>query len=405
MNSVPDELLVLFCDLSTTERYRDFPAYGNQRQVFNTDEAFQVLDDDRFDFNVLVVRTDSRQGEAIDFLCRVRSEFPGVVRILISDAMNAQLASRATEVAHRSLKSDYTDDQLVASIQRGVKTEQLLGDPKLRQYIMSLGHLPSFPQVLNELNQALAKDTTGAREVSMILEKDPTMVAKILQMVNSSFFNLGNANFYSLKEAVSRLGMRTIKDLVLTEHLFQSLNQNERWRGFSFQQLHERSMIVSQFAAEICRLGGYDNIVQGQARLAGLLHDIGMLVLALGDQEKYHHAMVRAQELGQPVYVVEKLVLGSTHAQTGAYLLETWNLSPEIVNAVLFHHVPVASGDRHFTPLTAVHVADSLLPPLFNAMGCNLGGRLSRDYLREIDMLHALPEWEMMAHDIAYKMK
>jgi len=280
-----------------------------------------------------------------------------------------------------------------------------LNHPQLRDYVSSLGHLPSFPDILHDLDEALRSETAGIKEVSEIVQRDPGVITKILQLVNSSYFGLSSHNFFTVKEAVNLLGLRTIRDLVLTAQLFEAMPQTPEWRGFSFEQLQQRSVYVSQLAADICKEAGYDRNMQSQARLAGLLLDVGMLVLAMGDPEKYHQVMIRAQELNQPLYVVEKLMLGATHAQAGAFLLDRWNLAPEMVHAVLFHHVPNASGDVAFSALTAVHLADSLLPPLFNAMGVNMGGRLSRDYLTSIGVINELPKWEMAAHDIARVMR
>lgn len=401
MSTINIDTQVLFCDLRDEDGATALPLSAEQSKVFSIDDAFQALSMPDSDYHVIVIKTHSQVKESIELLRKVRKMRPGMGRILITDPMKPFEAGHAAEVAHRCLSLDYTERALHEAVNRAIKAEQLLTQPELRDYISSLGHLPSFPAILNDLDEALRSETAGIKEISDIVQRDPGVVTKILQLVNSAYFGLSSHNFLTVKEAVNLLGLRTIRDLVLTAQLFESMPQTPQWRGFSFEQLQERSVVVSQLAADICREAGYDRNMQSQARLAGLLLDVGMILLAMGDGQQYHQVMIRAQELNQPLYVVEKMQLGATHAQAGAFLLDRWNLSPEMVHAVLFHHVPNASGDTAFSALTAVHLADSLLPPLFNAMGCNLGGRLSREYLTSIGVIDQLPQWEIAAHEVA----
>ncbi|WP_151703424.1 HDOD domain-containing protein [Nitrincola alkalilacustris] len=400
MSASSTGIFTILCDLGSSDESSDLilPA-GDKVRVTNIDSAWAEIE--RNDCRVLIVRSDKAFDKAIGFLKEVRRRYPGLARILIAGELSTAQAGIASEVVHSILQPDSGLDELQQAIKRALKAEELITDKKLRSFISSVGHLPSFPEVLGELNEVLESEVAGAREVANILQKDPAMVAKIMQLVSSAYFSGGYNTPTTLKEAVNLLGLRAVRDLVLSIHVFKALPQDDSWRSFSFQQLQNRSIVVSQFAAEICKNAGYDRHVQGQARTAGLLHDVGMMLLALNNRESYHAAMVRAQELGQPIYVVEKMMMGVTHPQAGAYLLDLWSLAPETIHAILFHHVPMASGDTGFTPLTAVHVADSMLPPLFNAMGCNLGGRLSRDYLARIGMLEKHPEWDKMAHEYA----
>ncbi|WP_417584930.1 HDOD domain-containing protein [Nitrincola sp.] len=396
---------VLFCDLRDEKGAATLPLRAEQSKVFSIDEAFQILSLPESEYHVIVIKTHSHVKESIELLRKVRKMRPGIGRILITHPMKPFEAGHAAEVAHRCLSLEYTERALHEAVDRAIKAEQFLTQPELRDYISSLGHLPSFPAILVDLDEALRSETSGVKEIADIVQRDPGIVTKILQLVNSAYFGLSSHNFFTVKEAVNLLGLRTIRDLVLTAHLFESMPQTAQWRGFSFDQLQERSVVVSQLASDICRDSGYDRNMQAQARLAGLLLDVGMILLAMGDGQQYHQVMIRAQELNQPLYVVEKMLLGATHAQAGAFLLDRWNLAPEMVHAVLFHHVPGASGDTAFSALTAVHLADSLLPPLFNAMGCNLGGRLSREYLTSIGVIDQLPKWEMAAHEVAQAMR
>lgn len=303
---------------------------------------------------------------------------------------NTLLGSSTT--ANLSEKINDTEDQtnLICNIH----------DPKLANYLANLEDLPSFPDILRELDEVIFSNKANIGQVANIIQRDPGLVTRILKLVNSPYIGFSGNIVSSIREAITLLGLNTVRHLVLTAKLYDSVQQHS-WRGFSFEHLHQRSIQVSQLASSICYRMGHSREVQAQARIAGLLLDIGMIVLAKSDAQQYHLVMIRAQELNQPIYVIEKLILGITHAQVGAYLLDQWNLAPEVVHAVLYHHTPCASEDMHFSPLTAVHLADSLLPKLYNVMGVNMGGRVSRDYLHRLNLLEELPKWEMAAHDVA----
>ena len=277
-------------------------------------------------------------------------------------------------------------------------------DPKLYEYLAKLEGLPSFPEILRELDEVIFSDKANVRHVSNIIQRDPGLVTRILKLVNSPYIGFSGNVVSSIREAITLLGLNSVRHLVLTAKLYDDVQQND-WRGFSFDHLHQRSIQVSQLATSICHRMGQSREIQAQARIAGLLLDIGMMVLAKNDAKQYHLVMMRSLELNQPTYAVEKLMLGVTHAQIGAYLLNQWNLAPEVVCAVLHHHTPCASEDTNFSPLTAVHLADSLLPKLYNVMGVNMGGRVSRDYLQRLGLLEELPKWEMAAHDVARVLK
>ena len=405
MSDVLSDKQVLICELAENVTSDTLHVSAEQTKVFSVNDVQKTLLNDSATYQVLIVQTDKKIDESIDLLKYVRQNHPGIGRMFISHPLRPAEVGAVVEVAHRYLTIDHTADELTYAIERAIHTEQLLNQPDLRNYVSSLGKLPSFPSILNELDEVLRSKSAGVRAVSEIVKKDAGMVTKILQLVNSPYFGASSQSMFSLKDAINLLGLRTIRNLALSAQLFEAMPQTPEWRGFSFEQLQERSVIVSQLAADICKDAGYDQLMQDHARLGGLLLDVGMIVLAMGNPNKYHEVMIRAQELNQPLYVVEKMVLGATHAQVGAYLLDRWNVAPEMVHAILYHHVPKASGDTSFSALTAVHLADSLLPPLFNAMGVNMGGRLSRDYLTSLGLINQLPAWEMAAHDVARMMR
>ncbi len=126
---------------------------------------------------------------------------------------------------------------------------------------------------------------------------------------------------------------------------------------------------------------------------AGLLHDIGRLVLASSEPRQYQQVVARAGGHEDLVCEAESQVIGSTHAEVGAYLLGLWGLPGSIVEAVAFHHRPRESTRATFCPLTAVHVAEALCVEKARAAQGVEFARLDMNYLNTIGMSHRVPAW------------
>ncbi|PIE25094.1 MAG: hypothetical protein CSA60_01960 [Neptuniibacter caesariensis] len=362
--------------------------------VDSLDHLLPALDSSQA--NILVFALGDNPTQSLDLLQQVIDKHPGVVRIVVSGPLTPMQAARVSELAHRSLPVDCSPEDLLNGIQDSLHVLGLINKPAVRDYITSLKTLPVLPEVYERLSSCLDSEHSNAREITNILEQDPVMTAKIMQLVNSAYFGMGR-RISRVQEAVTILGVRMIRDLVLSTHLFDSYPQTDEWKSFSFEQIHQCSLAVAKAAQHIARAAKADGHFQAQAFLAGLLHDFGVLVLAKHNPVEYQHVINKAGLMDQPVYAIEKLELGVTHAEAGAYLLALWDLPPPVIEAVLFHHFPKASPSSGFTPLTAVHVADALLPAATSVTGCDMSSQLSVSYLEEIGMEQHLDQWQLIA--------
>ncbi|BBB30518.1 response regulator [Neptunomonas japonica] len=375
----------------------------NNWSVCRVDSAEKMLERiQQQHFDIIIVGVSDNPEQMLAALMLVIQASPNSIRIVVSGNLSPTIAARISEVAHSSLPENCTDVQLSLSVEQALKVAGLIHKPEIRDFIGRIERLPSLPDIYEALNRALMSGHSSAREIAQIVERDPVMSAKVLQLVNSAFFGL-ERQIYRLNEAVTILGVRLIRDLTLASHLFEAFPQSSAWTSFSFSEIHSRSMLVARFAQDICRSVKADRHLQGQAFLAGLLHDFGMIVLASHDPEKYRIVMSKATELSQPLYVVEKMNIGVSHAEAGAYMLGLWNLPPKVIEAVLFHHFPGSSPSNDFQPLTAVHIADALLPSVGNGIGCSVSSQLALKYVERLGLKNHLSQWEMMANEYAVK--
>jgi HD-like signal output (HDOD) protein len=229
--------------------------------------------------------------------------------------------------------------------------------------------------------------------VSGIIAQDLIMSARILQLVNSAFFNLPN-RIKNPRQAVSLLGLNNIQALVLYVHLFSGAEDLKVVKGFSLKEIWSHSIKVGNLARQILSLEPHTAEQASDAFCIGLLHDLGLLILA---QVPQYRSIVQLSEnrFGSNAQLaLEYELLGTSHAEVGAYLLGVWGLPDHFVETVAFHHHPSQLENARNMVLTAVHVAESLI-----GSGCDSQeamARLDIAYLAGIDLQAKLPVWSRL---------
>jgi len=199
--------------------------------------------------------------------------------------------------------------------------------------------LPPSPQVLPRVLDALRHEQTTLEEVGELIALDPALTAKLLHYCNSVYFS-GREPVASVPEAIGRVGFQTIFSLVSAVTGSKSFNLPAA-SGLDGTQLWKHSLTTAfgcKFIAE--DIGEESNLLF----TAGLLHDIGRVVLAQAKGVEYGRLLTEAARTGAKPLEREKAAYGFTHAEVGACLLETWKLPVPLVQAVRFHHQPAAAG-------------------------------------------------------------
>jgi HD-like signal output (HDOD) protein len=225
--------------------------------------------------------------------------------------------------------------------------------------------------------------------------QDIGMTAKILQLVNSAFFGF-RGPISTVEQAVSFLGLDTIQSMVLTCHVFSQFTVKDV-ATFKIDQLWQNSIKTGMLAREIAKSEGCTPLGIEQAYTAGLLHYAGILALLANLPDQFKSILARASANETPIFEVERSEIGITHAELGAYILGLWGLSDEIVEAVAYHHRPGVSLGKTFAPLTAVHVADGLLPCPIKQSAEERASEIDADYLERLQLSHRVPVWKELA--------
>jgi len=350
-----------------------------------------------FDVIVSDMRMPGIDGATL--LCRVREQYPQMVRIVLSGYTELSAALRVVPVAHQFLAKPCDAEMLRVAVERACHLKALLSDDSIRRTVTGLGDLPSLPRTYQALTQALADPDTSLQKVAKIIEQDVGISAKVLQLVNSAFFGIAHS-MTNLQSAVSYLGINTLKNLVLSVEIFRAFKPKRDLPTFSLEKLQQHAQLATHIAA---RLPVPKHLAE-IAVVAGMLHDVGKLILAWKLSEHFEEVLAEALETRCPVYKVEQREDGFSHAEIGAYLLGLWGLPYSVVEAVALHHGPNRVPHQNFDAISAVYVANFLAHELEQSSGGGPAVYNMEDYQEEFATLgirEMIPEWRAMAKEIA----
>jgi HD-like signal output (HDOD) protein len=253
----------------------------------------------------------------------------------------------------------------------------------LTKKVSELGNLPAMPSVLNSLTEQFSQDPAkiNIRRVVELISYDKSLAAQCLRMANSALFHR-YSQIQSVNDAVMALGLGRVRDIVYSCSLPQLFAGTKQ--GMSPETFWRHALgtaLISQHLGKQLAAQSQDALY-----LAGLLHDIGILVNALLFPSEFAGILQTASANETPLCEVEQEVLGFSHCESGRILADIWKLPASISAVIEFHHQPPTEGDA--VELTAiVHLADVL---------CRLRG-LGYGYYeaREFD-LGSEPAWHLL---------
>jgi HD-like signal output (HDOD) protein len=220
---------------------------------------------------------------------------------------------------------------------------------KLEQIIMTTRDLPAMPQVASKVLELSSDPNTSAAQLQQIIADDQAMTARILKIANSAMYSCSR-KVKTLTEAIVMLGFNSIRSLVVTSAARNLYNTEQNRTGLKERLLWEHS-IGSAFACRLLAQAKIPSLAE-EAFLAGLMHDIGKLVLNLQVPEVFDEIVQVVYNENQPFVVTEKRYLGFDHTQVGSQLVNKWNLSPALEEVILHHHDPAAIS--HENPLLLI---------------------------------------------------
>jgi HD-like signal output (HDOD) protein len=326
-----------------------------------------------------------------ELLNEVMKRHPKTVRLILSGHADKDLILQCVGSTHQYLSKPCDPDALKATVLRASSLDGTLQSESLKKLVGQMTRLPSIPTLYMEIVDKANQPDAPLEDVARIIARDPGMTAKILKLVNSAFFGL-RRELSSTEEAVAYIGLDTIKSLVLSLHAFSQFAHADAG-GLTMESLWAHSLNVAARAKQIAQLEQADRKAVDEAFAAGMLHDIGKLVLAANMPELFAQSVRLAKANGLEFYQAEIQVLGASHADIGGYLLGLWGLPVPVVEAIALHHQPGLMPQPSFGPLTIVHAADALVwegPAAASAMGRQ---QLDAAYLAAVGMTERVAVW------------
>lgn len=252
--------------------------------------------------------------------------------------------------AHDRLEELGSDEAKDGEIDYGV----LADAAEIREKIKKEIKLPSLPTIVVRLNEALNHPSCTATHIADIIVNDSNLAARLLQLVNSVFYNFPTA-IESIPRAVTIIGSKQLSELALGTAVIST------FRDLPVEVIDMKSFWTHNVACGIiCRLlAGYRKNTNTESYfLAGLLHDMGRLLLYMYFPAISKATLYKSYFKREMLHLAERNLAGIDHPEIGGMLIKKWQLPPILENACRFHHDPMASPDRLVSSI--VHIADTI---------------------------------------------
>jgi putative nucleotidyltransferase with HDIG domain len=336
-------------------------------------------------FDAVVTDMGMAGMDGMLLLERIRGRRPFTGRIVLSGPMEPAVAVRCASVAHQCLSKPCNRGALERAIDASLRLSVARMNPMLKGLVGGATRLPSPPRTYFELTTAMRDPDVPFDRLAGIVERDAGLTAKILKVVSSPVFGL-RYPCTRVAQGFAMLGMDTIRSLVLSAEVMASFKALPAGARLATETHHDHALMVASVAGVIA-----EKDAASDAFTAGLLHDVGTLLLAANQPDDLFELLDQAAEAELPPFVLERERWGITHAEVGAYLLGLWGLPAHIVQAVADHHDPLPWLPEMPSLGLLVCAADAIVR---EREGGN-APRLDEAKVHALGLLEALPAWRL----------
>ncbi len=352
-------------------------------------DALGQLDQRAFD--ALLVDFNLASPDASELLNQALEKRPQTPRFLLAHEADLALVAAKVSGPHEILPKPVEAASLKSRIESGVAAQDSKGNESSGDTGTGPSAPPAVPAVYAEVLKALDSQGVTKRQVGEIIAGDANLTSEVLRLTNSTCQGLPS-DITDPVEAVELTGFEAVKALVMALRFLAEHSQLKP--GYlSLEKLWQHSTKVAQLARDLMLFETKDRALAAEALVAGLLHDLGKVVLASNFDDLYGrvHSLARKQPVA--LWDVEKEMFGAHHGEIGACLAGMWNMPSSIVEAAAFHHEPPLGEHQDLTPLAAVHIANVLEHELQPSDEFRVGPVIHTDFLNEIGLLQRLPVW------------
>ena len=317
-----------------------------------SNQAVALIRQQRFD----VVATDltAPGADGLQFLSQAVFHQPDCPRIIIADETD-RVKVAGLLVGHRYFSKPCDVDALGDLLFRLASFRNVVCNDKIRRLIGGLGSLPAPPETFLKLEKLLDSRNASLQEVAELVEQDPVLTAKLLQIVNSAHIG-APTRVFSVGIAVQMLGLAMVRILALGLHTFTAYNRRAG-KTPAPSELWDHSLRVATNARRIARHNRFTQASCERAFLAGLLHDVGRIVVHASAPQECSEITELVRRCEIPSVIAEAQRFAATYADIGAYLLALWGIDDETTAIVQYLDRLDEFAGKDANALAAVHVA------------------------------------------------
>ncbi len=217
--------------------------------------------------------------------------------------------------------------------------------------------IPPLPDIVVKVLQLIRDPKATAKELTALISQDQALTSNILRLCNSAYYGMPRV-VSSLSQAIMYLGFHTVRSLVLTCSLSQLFNPTTKVYGYEKGGMWYHTVACAMTCETICKKVRPD--ISDTAFTAGLLHDIGQLIMAVNIKDTSETILDLIQNQNFSELEAEREAVGISHDELGAVVADKWNFPEALVHTIRFHHTPSRTKNRSILT-SIVHIADTLV--------------------------------------------
>ncbi|MGE0481061.1 MAG: HDOD domain-containing protein [Phycisphaerae bacterium] len=332
---------------------RPYRAEWDATFALGGESALKLLGTQRFDVVVSDMRMPGISGG--ELLRLTRGRCPDTIRFTLTAHTELDQLLPHVGVIHQFLRKPCDPRELRAAISLASYFRGRLARDETRRVVSALERMPAPSDTVRELLARLENQSSSFASVAEVIERDGGLTAKLLHLANSAFFG-STKRVTRVVDAVGRLGLRTIKHLAVTSQLYDRLVTPAPAVQEYAGRLWSRSADLASRSRATATALEFPPSSLDAAYLAGLLCEIGRLVLTWHLGEDYLRLVRQSTETGVSLAELEQATLGSSQSAIGGYLLALWAFDREVVEAVTYVAHPRDSATTHADALAALHL-------------------------------------------------
>jgi putative nucleotidyltransferase with HDIG domain len=228
---------------------------------------------------------------------------------------------------------------------------------RLARIVRDVEQLPPMPTSVVRIMRALENPKTSAGQIADLLSLDQALTANVLRVANSALMGYG-PTCASVQEAVVRVGFQRVRTIVMGAAASQQLNQRLSGYRLASEDLWHHAVVTASLARYFASAVRYP--YGEEAYIAGLLHDIGKVVLDRYMRDAYQNVVTLMSEQELQMWQAEEQIFGIDHGAVGGLMATNWQFPASLVNAIKFHHWPSFAGQAHQSEAAIVNIANAL---------------------------------------------